>query len=980
MPDPAATAERPTPRVLVVTADAVVRTRHRRALERGGFSVTEMATGVDSIAAVDDRPDVVVLDVDLPDVDGLEVCRRMRAHAHGRHLAILQISSATIDPQAQVSALEGGADVFLVEPVDTGVLVATTRALLRLRAAEEAARDASTRLGMAQEAARSGVWTYDVTGGSLWWSREANDVMGLPRDAQPQFDESIGYIDARDRETVTAELMEALAEGDRWDREYRIATPRSQAWIHAIGRIDRDIAGNATRMAGIILDVTERRRSEDRLRRLQRATVEMAAAVRREDVIVVGMAAARDLVDADAAAYGLADDSGMLRAGVLDPTTMSPTHVRTVELSRSLPGPASMADRRSLRCPTLAERLAAFPASAGLDTGAPYEAGAWAPILTKDEALGFVSVHHRAPTELTPDDMALLEAVAQLCSQALVRARLYEREATARDAAERAAERLALLADVTEALEQEHDFAARLQRLLETLVPRVADFATVEALRADGRLELLALHHVEPEKVEPLRRLREQHALDADAPIGLGHVIRTGRSLLLGDIPDQLADDVEDTGRRLLGEIATRSFLAVPLATREGTIGALMLCTSVSGRTYGERDRQLADELADRIALVLENARLFDEQRRIARTLQLGLLGGAGTGHRDITLALRYQPGTGSAEIGGDWYDAFDRDDGTLVIAVGDVVGRGLKAATTMAKLRNALRAFALVRDGPGEILHELDRFAQTVEGGVMTTVACAVVDPVTGHCRIAAAGHPPPILVHPDGRADAVMGGRSMPLVGEEGTRPEIALELPAGTTLALYSDGVIERRRESIDEGIGRLAQLAGDRFQRPVGVMADELLEAMLTDEVDDDAALLLLRREGTASPVMFRRVSADPSSLGPLRASLRSWFARARIDDADARDLLLACGEACNNAVEHAYTAMGSGEMCIEARLIGNEAHISVRDFGHWRPAAVAGDRGRGSLLMSALCDSVEVMRMRTGTMVTLRRRVSARVPA
>ena len=118
------------------------------------------------------------------------------------------------------------------------------------------------------------------------------------------------------------------------------------------------------------------------------------------------------------------------------------------------------------------------------------------------------------------------------------------------------------------------------------------------------------------------------------------------------------------------------------------------------------------------------------------------------------------------------------------------------------------------------------------------------------------------------------------------------------------------------------------------------------------------------------MLFRRVTADPSQLAPLRVSLRSWFARARIDDADARDLLLACVEACNNAIEHAYTAMGSGELCIEARLIGSEAHISVRDFGHWRPPAVAGDRGRGSHADDALCDSVEVMQMRTGTMVTI----------
>ena len=322
--------------------------------------------------------------------------------------------------------------------------------------------------------------------------------------------------------------------------------------------------------------------------------------------------------------YGLLDDGGVLNIGVLDPRTRRPVRTSRAQLSRSLPGPASMLDRRPLRCPSLAERHATFPATEGVDASFAYEAGAWAPIVTEGEALGFLSVHHRDATDLTPDELALVEAAAQMCSQALVRARLYEREAAARGAAEQAAERLALLADVTEALEQEQEFSARLQRLMDTLVPRIADFATVEALRVDGRLELLALHHVEPDKVESLRRLREEHALDADAPVGMGHVIRTGQSLLLGQIPDELTDDVEDPGRRLLQDIATRSFLAVPLATHEGTIGALMLCTSVSGRVYAERDRELAEELADRIALVLENARLFDEQRRIARTLQLG--------------------------------------------------------------------------------------------------------------------------------------------------------------------------------------------------------------------------------------------------------------------------------------------------------------------------------------------------------------------
>ncbi|MGZ6679466.1 MAG: SpoIIE family protein phosphatase [Solirubrobacteraceae bacterium] len=970
--------------VLVVGDSAEARSARRRTLEPAGFAVAEAATGHDAIATMDERPDVAIVDHDLPDMNSLEVCRRMREHAHGRHLAILQISSARIEPSVQGGAPEGGTDAFLVEPLDPGVLVATTRALLRVRAAEDAAREASDRLGMAQRAARSGGWSYDPRADRMWWSRESLHVMGLPDDDGPA--DAAGWLellDAEDRDHLTQALAETLEHGDRWDQEYRINPPGgAPRWMHALGRVDRDERGAAIRLTGMILDVTERRRTQDRLRQLQRATLEMSAAVSVEEVLEAGMSATRDLLEADAVGYGMLEDDGKtVRLGTPGAPALVAGPVPSVPLDRSRPGTAAMLDRRPRRCATLAERVTAFPAADGPDGGDAYEAGAWAPFLTEDAALGFLSAYHHAPRELTADDLALMEAVAQLCSQALVRARLYEQAAAARDAAERAAEQLSLLADVTEALEGERDFPARLQRLLRTLVPRIADFATVEALRPDGRLELLAVHHVDHDQVDVLRRLREQHALDAESGIGLGHVIRTGASELLATIPATMARGVTDpAGRRLLDEIATRSYIGVPLVTGEQTIGGLMLCTSTSGRVYGERDLEIAQELADRVSLVIENARLFDEQRRIARTLQLGLLGGAGTDYRDVTMALRYQPGAGAVEIGGDWYDAFDREDGTMVIVVGDVVGRGLRAATTMAKLRYALRAFALVRDGPAAILNELDRFAQTVEGGVMTTVICAVVDPRTGRTRLAAAGHPPPILVHPDGQAEVVMAGRSMPLVGRDDERPEAELDLPRGATLALYSDGVIERRDESIDDGISRLERLAASLAERPVGVMADSLLDGLLTANVDDDAALLLIRREDPASPVLFRRVPAEPAVLAGLRAGLGGWFRDVGMASEDASDLLLACGEACNNAVEHAYTSMGSGELCLEARMIGEEAHISVRDFGHWRPIALAGDRGRGGMLMVELCDAVDVMRTPTGTMVTLRRRVNVDVPA
>ena len=253
-----------------------------------------------------------------------------------------------------------------------------------------------------------------------------------------------------------------------------------------------------------------------------------------------------------------------------------------------------------------------------------------------------------------------------------------------------------------------------------------------------------------------------------------------------------------------------------------------------------QSERRRAEERAE-----FDNARaqFFTE---VAVTLQRAVLGPTALPEG---FAVHYEPASGTLEVGGDWYDVVDLPGGRYGVVVGDVVGRGLPAAAVMGQLRSAIRALLLESHSPSQVLGALDRFAALVPGASCSTVFCAVIDPAAGTLRYSSAGHVPAIVVDRDGRSDFLTAAGSLPLaVVDELVRPERDVVLPPGATLLLYTDGLVERRDEDLDEGMARAAAAVSEGRVLTPTALAELLTDQLLSDAPDDDVAFLVYRSPG------------------------------------------------------------------------------------------------------------------------------------
>ena len=293
--------------------------------------------------------------------------------------------------------------------------------------------------------------------------------------------------------------------------------------------------------------------------------------------------------------------------------------------------------------------------------------------------------------------------------------------------------------------------------------------------------------------------------------------------------------------------------LAAPLVVGGRRIGEIRLSRREGGGEYGPGDAVLAERLAGQSALQLESARLYEREHAIAGVLQQSLLPEALPSVAGISLAARYLPAGVAVEAGGDWYEAFPLGEGRVALAVGDVVGKGARAAAAMGRLRTAMRAFAMEGLAPAEVLVRLSRFAETVPEARCATVAYAVVNAADGEVRYACAGHPYPLVVSAAGGVRWLEDGRGGPLAGWDGVSfREGRARLGDGDLLALYTDGLVERRHEGVDVGLARLAASAGSLAGARVNVICDRLLAALGADAAADDVALLVARRTGLRLP--------------------------------------------------------------------------------------------------------------------------------
>jgi PAS domain S-box-containing protein len=439
-------------------------------------------------------------------------------------------------------------------------------------------------------------------------------------------------------------------------------------------------------------------------------------------------------------------------------------------------------------------------------------------------------------------------------------------------------------------------------------------------------------------------------------------------------------DDLDPPMRRSLEDARAWLPLAVePIGLTPGTdtspgIAAALSRDVILWLEFGEprrvsaEDRQLVTALVGHLSLAMQHVRQFEHARDTSLTLQRSMLAPTDL---PAGFAVRYEPAVSPLEIGGDWYDVLPVGDHHIGVIVGDCVGRGLSAAAVMGQLRASARALLLTGAAPATLLEQLDSVAAVIPDAFCTTVFVAILDTRSETLIYSSAGHVPGVLAAPESRPQLLTDARSVPLaVQRDDPRPQAVAALAAGSTLLLYTDGLVERRDEPIDAGIARVAKLLTQTIELPVDAVADAMLDKLAPAVgYDDDVAIVLYRHPGSTLVI---ENDAIPTRLSDVRHQLAAWLRSAGVPESVAADIVLVVNEACSNSVEHAYRGRAPGTMRIEATRDGRHIHVQVTDSGSWKtPPADPGTRGRGLLLMRALSDGVELDGTAEGTTVGVR---------
>ncbi|HWC38647.1 MAG TPA: GAF domain-containing SpoIIE family protein phosphatase [Acidimicrobiales bacterium] len=477
------------------------------------------------------------------------------------------------------------------------------------------------------------------------------------------------------------------------------------------------------------------------------------------------------------------------------------------------------------------------------------------PLIGRGSTLGTVMLESTTPERrFGPSDVALAEDVARAAALAIHTAQLLtsaetavERERAARAEAEVAELRLGVLAEFSAALSGVLDPVAALERLVHLVIPRLADWCAVDTLDEHGRAYRVAVSPADATGRETVSPMGHQAPGEPRPGSALSVVRRELSPVLFEELSgEELAGPHDARGPALAGSAPIRSALAVPLPGRDRLLGTLTMAWVDSERQFDQADLPMAAELGRRAGLALENARLYEEKRNAAEILQHALLPGQLPDVPGLATAVRYVPATSGAEVGGDWYELMTLADGRVGIAVGDAMGHGFEAAAIMGTVRNALRSQAWSGADPVEVVRRLDDFVSGVESAHLATVLYACYEPSSRLLRWVNAGHPPPLLIGPGPSVELLEGGhRTMIGVGLGGDDVD-ELTIPPGATLLLYTDGLIEQRGSSLEEGLDRLAKTAATHADEEPALLLDKILQPVLAQPgIEDDIAVLAAR---------------------------------------------------------------------------------------------------------------------------------------
>jgi PAS domain S-box-containing protein len=411
------------------------------------------------------------------------------------------------------------------------------------------------------------------------------------------------------------------------------------------------------------------------------------------------------------------------------------------------------------------------------------------------------------------------------------------------------------------------------------------------------------------------------------------------------------------------GRGESRGIVAVLSGTRDVTVWL----EHGMPRRFSTEDRRLITALIGHLGLAIQHARQFETARDTSLTLQHAMLAPM---KPPPGFAVRYEPAVPPLEIGGDWHDVLPIADHRIGIIVGDCVGRGLSAAAVMGQLRSSARALLLTGAEPARLLEQLDAVAALIPDALCTTVFAGVLDTDSATLSYSVAGHPPAVLARSGSPPALLDAARSVPLaVHRDHARPQASHVLAPGSTLMVFTDGLVERRDQPIDVGISRVAHVLMQTMHLSVDSAADVLLREMAPPAgYDDDVAIVVCR-----PPPAALRLECDATAdrLAVVRDQLAAWLRSGGVDDARAFDIVLAVSEACTNTVEHAYRGSDRGTMRVEARIRGTEIQARVLDSGSWKtPAVDPGNGGRGLPMIRAVSDRVELNGTPTGTVIEM----------
>jgi PAS domain S-box-containing protein len=764
---------------------------------------TVTATGIDALVVSDARTDDRVRD--LPPVRSREVGAYLgiplRAHS-GHVIGALCVFGP--EPRAwsedDVVTLRQLADSAVTE--------------LELSALVDRFEADRVRWGLAIDAAGIGTFDWDLTTGRLAWDDRLIDMFGYERGS---FDESIAAFDARlhpdDLSRVTETLQRSIATCGEFDCEYRIVRPDGETrWVHARGRALAGPDGSAVRLLGAADDTTGER---------------------------AGGAAVTRVLEAMPAGFYSVDREWRF------------THVNA-EAERLMGRSREQLLGRVLwdDWPAAIDSIFEDSYRTALRTGVPISFDAYYPAPLD----GWFEVRAWP----SPDGLSVY------FTEITERRRMQEQ-------AERSAARLAILAQVSAELAGTLDATFAAARLPQLVVPGLADFCIVTVVEPDGRPRDVGSWHADPAEraiVERYAAVRME-SLPALSPVGRalagGEPVRETGSAVLGLLPPGEARDV-------LGALAPERVAVLPMRGRGRILGVLTLYFG-TGSTVEDEDLATAQDVADRAGLALDNARLYTAQQQLAEGLQRSLLTDPPQpDHGEI--AVRYLPAAEAARVGGDWYDAFLQPGGSTMLVIGDVVGHDTEAAAAMGQLRGLLRGIATYSDaGPAEVLRGLDTSMTTLQTTTLATAAVARFEQTPDELergitrmRWANAGHLPPLVVNPDGSVAELASWRGDLLLGvdHEARRRESVVALDRGTTVLLYTDGLVERRDADLDAGLVRLRDTLIELADRPLEELLDELLERLVQGRPEDDVALVAIRLHRQDLP---RPAEAGPNSVPP-----------------------------------------------------------------------------------------------------------------